>query len=159
VSPIFLVSVPLIKPLMLWACQPAAFMISANVAPFGLFSRSMIFAALLPSLAAPASLAALGVYFVALAVLADLVLAGATCAPRTPGRAFFVAFRCSAVAVPVSGVDVMMLSPLAVITVRTSFTLARRNCKRILIGNLLEANGRRCGGAAAENAVEFEFRY
>src|SRR5258706_14462166 len=98
------------KPRTLWACQPAAFMISASVAPFGRFSRSMIFAALLPSRAAPASLAALGVFLGALAFLAALALEGATCAPRAPERAFLAAFRSSAVAeVPVSGVDVIIL--------------------------------------------------
>ena len=127
------------NPRTLWACQPADFIISASVAPLGLFSSSMIFDVLLPSRAEPASLAALGAFLVALAselkpqrsfcgpcrkriVIGNYVrrmagdvapLTGATCAPRAPARAFFGAFRSSAVAVPVSGVDVMMLSPFS----------------------------------------------
>ena len=155
VSPIFLVIVPLIKPLTLWACQPAAFMISASVAPVGLFNRSMIFAALLPSLAAPASLAALGVFLVTLAFLADLPLAGATCAPRAPARAFFVAFRSSAVAAgsgfwgrchdafsfrgDYRGEDID----------HSDAPELQVNCDR----NLREAKDRRCGGAGRRNCA------
>lgn len=65
------------KPRTLWACQSVALIISANVAPLGRFNRSMIFAALLPSRADPAVVAALGAFFSALAFLADLALAGA----------------------------------------------------------------------------------
>jgi len=59
-------------------------------------------------------------------------LAGATCAPRAPTRAFFAVFRSSAAAgeVPVSVVDVMMLFSFRGITaVTTSITPMHRNCK------------------------------
>jgi hypothetical protein len=55
-----------------------AFMIAASVAPSGRFSRPRILAALLPSRAAPAFLAALGAFFGGLAFLADLAFFGAT---------------------------------------------------------------------------------
>ena len=60
------------KPRTLWACQLVAFMISASVAPLGRFNRSMIFAALLPSRAAPAFRTALGAFLGALAFGAAL---------------------------------------------------------------------------------------
>jgi hypothetical protein len=48
VSPIFFPSVPLMKPLTLWACQDAASMISARVAPLARRSNSKIVEVLLP---------------------------------------------------------------------------------------------------------------
>src|SRR5216684_783869 len=99
-------------------------MISARVAPPGRFSRSRIWAVLLPSrapdsfLAGLAPLAPLGAFFAGLAFLADLPFAGATWARRAPTRAFLVGFGCAAVAVawavPVSSlIDVVIRSPSA----------------------------------------------
>jgi hypothetical protein len=59
-----------------------------------------------------------------LAFFVDFAFFGATWARPTPARAFFVAFGSSAEAagaVPVSGVDVMLFSPLAVITALTTW--------------------------------------
>src|ERR1700674_1236921 len=107
VRPIFLPSVPLMKPRTLWACQEVAFMIAASVAPSGRFSRSRIFAALLPSRAPPAFLAPLGAFFAELAFLPGLLFLGATWAERAPARAFLLPLGWAvavAVAAPVSSV-------------------------------------------------------
>src|SRR5262249_37571065 len=45
--PIFVPSLPLMKPRTLWACQPVAFMSSSSVAPLGRLIRSRTFAPLL----------------------------------------------------------------------------------------------------------------
>src|SRR5258708_36579285 len=90
------------KPRTLWACQSVAFMIAASVAPSGLFSRSRIVCALLPSRASPAFLAALGVFLAVLAFFPDLPFFGATWAERGATRAFLAAFGCAPVAVAVA---------------------------------------------------------
>src|ERR1019366_10272717 len=86
------------KPRTLCACQPVTFMSSASVAPSGRFSKSRMFAALLPSLAAPAFFAALGAFLGALAFLAAFPLAGATWARFWPTLAFLLALGFSAAA-------------------------------------------------------------
>src|SRR6266446_3874994 len=117
------------KPRTLWACQPVAFISSLAVAPPGRFSRSRIWAVLLPSrapdsfLAGLAPFAPLGAFFAGLVFLADLALAGATWRAGFATLAFLVAFGGAAAAVawavPVSSaIDVVILRFLlcAVIT-------------------------------------------
>jgi hypothetical protein len=74
--------------------------------------------------------------FPGLAFFADFAFFGATWARRAPAVAFLVAFGSSAEAAgtaPASGVDVMVFSPLVVISaVTTSITPVRRESKRIL---------------------------
>jgi hypothetical protein len=77
----------------------------------------------------------LGAFLAQLALLADLLFFGATWARCGATRAFLVALGSSAAevgAVPVSWVDVMVFSPLAVITVHTSITPVRQESKAIL---------------------------
>jgi hypothetical protein len=67
----------------------------------------------------------LGAFLAGLAFLADLPFFGATLAPRGARMAFLVALGSSVAgvgALPVSGVDVMIFSPLAAIAVTTSIT-------------------------------------
>src|SRR5258706_16435595 len=108
-------------------------MISASVAPLGRFNRSMIFAALLPSRAAPAFRPALGAFlgapafgaaFAALAFGAVLAFLGATCARFAATRAFLPVFGFStpvAWAVPFSSVFnvVIPVSPMVVVAAVT----------------------------------------
>src|SRR6266700_6073407 len=98
-SPIFLPTVPERNPRTLCAIQPVVFISSCKVAPSGRFSRSRIFAALLPSRAPSAFFALLGAFLGALAFGAAFPFLGATCARFWPTRAFLVAFGSLPVAV------------------------------------------------------------
>src|SRR5450631_625235 len=88
--------VPERNPRTEWGCQLVAFISSLVVAPPGRFSRSRIFAALLPSRAPVAFFAPLDVFFAGVAFLADLDLAGATCARLGAMRTFLPGFGFSA---------------------------------------------------------------
>jgi hypothetical protein len=82
----------------------------------------------------------LGAFLVGVAFLPAFPFFGATWPRRAPTRAFLVALGSSAAeagAVPVSGVDVMIFSPLAVITVMTSITPVRPQSK----ANLHQGSG------------------
>ena len=65
-------------------------MISEKNAPWGLFNRYRIFAALLPSRVAPAFFAPLGAFLAALAFFPALLFLAATWAERAPARAFLL---------------------------------------------------------------------
>ena len=139
VSAIFFPRVPLTKPRTLCGCQPVAFMISANVAPPGRFSRSRILAVLLPSrtpsafgfvalgplaaffaglvflgaaaLSLPplALFLALGAPFFGLAAFFEAALSGAPAAPCAATAAAFSV-------VPAFSVVIFVYSPLAALS-------------------------------------------
>ncbi len=117
----------------------------------GRFNRSRILATLLPSWATAAFLRPLGAFFAELDFLADLPVAGATCARRAPTRAFLVAFggppAAEAWAVPVSsGIVEVMCSPCAAFTAVTRWiTLVRLKRK----SNLAPQRKRRWNGDGA----------
>jgi len=92
VSFIFFATVPDRKPRMLCGCQPVAFINSLAVAPSGPFSRSRIFAALVPSRAPAAFFALVGAFLAGLVVFPDFAFLGAAFARRLPGVAFLVGF-------------------------------------------------------------------
>jgi hypothetical protein len=106
-------------------CHRVAFCSSFDVAPPGRFSRSRIFAALLPSRAPVAFFSLLGAFLAGLAFLPGFPFFGATFARRAPAVAFFVGFGSAdpAVgAVSICSVFVVIIrSPLAVITAVTTW--------------------------------------
>src|SRR5580704_6574109 len=99
VSPIFFPRVPLMKPRTLWACQDAASMISARLAPLARRSRPRMIAVLRPSRApsaeGSAAVAALAAFlagfwvFVAALCLATPALFGLLGAPFLRMAFFF----------------------------------------------------------------------
>jgi hypothetical protein len=136
VSLIFLPIVPDRKPRTECGCQPVAFISSLAVTPPARLSRSSTLAVLLPSRAPTAFFAPLGAFFAGLAFLGDLPFFGATWALRGATRAFLLAFGCSLLAAfgvaAVSTINsVILISPLAVITVTTSITPVAQESKQI----------------------------
>jgi hypothetical protein len=116
-------------------CHPVTFISSLAVTPPARLSSTRTWLVLLRSRADFAFLAPVGASLDGVAFLADLAFFFATSARFGARGAFWVALGSSAAGpgvVPVSGVDVMVFSPLAVITTVTWITPVRHVCKAIL---------------------------